>query len=194
AVAVIPALGGAQGVHLLEARVRGGGDDELGDTSAGFSPVHLVARVVQVDLDLARVARVDNSRRVQHGQAVLVRESGAGADHAHVARRDGYVSASAYKSSLRRVDGAAARAVQVEAGVRVVRASGGGSPVIEGEKNLQNVCPFGLKADGVPEATHVQLMSQRDSARAATAMLGHDDVRLPGAGVVAILRVRSVDQ
>src|SRR5699024_2130966 len=61
-------------------------------------------------------------------------------------------------------------------------------------KRIFKVCPFGLKADGVPEATHVQLMSQRDSARAATAMLGHDDVRLTCAGVVAVLRVRAVDQ
>src|SRR5699024_4705283 len=131
------------GVHLHEVSARDGGDDELGDTSAGFSPVHLITRVVQVHLDLARVARVDNPRRVQHRQAVLVGESGAGADHAHVARRDGYVNASADESSLPRVNGAAARAVQVEARVRIVRAGRGGSPVIESEKNLQNVCPFG---------------------------------------------------
>src|SRR5699024_2388346 len=61
-------------------------------------------------------------------------------------------------------------------------------------KRIFKVCPFGLKADGIPEAAHVQLMSQRDSARAATAMLGHDDVRLTCAGVVAVLRVRPVDQ
>ena len=121
-------------------------------------------------------------------------ESGAGADHAHVARRDCYVNASAYKSSLPRVDGAAARAVQVEAGVRVVRASGGGSPFVEGELDLQNVCPFGLGADGVFKAAHLQLVSHRDNARAATAMLSHDNVRLTSARMVAVLRVRAVDQ
>src|SRR5699024_1698362 len=61
-------------------------------------------------------------------------------------------------------------------------------------KRIFKVCPFGLKADGVPEAAHVQLMSQRDGARAAAAVLCDDDVRLPGAGVVAVLRVRSVDK
>src|SRR5699024_11061892 len=144
-VAVIPALGGAQGVHLHEVSARDGGDDELGDTSAGFSPVHLVARVVQVDLDLARVARIDNSGGVEHGDSVLVGEAGAGADHAHVARWDCYVHAGADESSLPRVDGAAARAVQVEARVRGVRAGGGGGTLIESEKNLQNVCPFVLR-------------------------------------------------
>src|SRR5699024_6198226 len=84
--------------------------------------------------------------------------------------------------------------VQVEARVRIVRAGRGCSPLIESEKNLQSVCPFGLEVDGVPEAAHVQLVSQRDSARTAAAVLGDDDVRLPGAGVVAVLRVRSVDK
>src|SRR5699024_12010428 len=123
AVAVIPALGGAQGVHLHEVGVRGGGDDELGDTGAGFSPVHLVARVVQVDLDLARVARVDNPRGVQHGQAVLVGESGAGADHAHVARRDGYVNPGADELSAAWWDVGGVEGVQVEARVQIGRAS-----------------------------------------------------------------------
>src|SRR5699024_9079646 len=98
-----------------------------------------IARVVQVDLDLARVARVDNPRRVQHGQAVLVGESGAGADHAHVARRDGHMHPSADELSAAWWDVGGVEGVQVEARVRVVRAGGGGGPVIEGEKNLQGV-------------------------------------------------------
>src|SRR5699024_1654326 len=170
AVAVIPALGGAQGVHLHEVGVRGGGDDELGDTGAGFSPVHLVARVVQVDLDLARVARVDDPRRVQHRQAVLVGEAGAGADHAHVAWWDCYMHPGADEPTRPRVKGNCLQAVEVKTRVGVVRAGGGGGPVIEGELDLQNVCPFGLKTDGVPKTAHVKLMSQRDSARATTAM------------------------
>src|SRR5699024_12274230 len=133
--AVVPALGGVQGVHLHEVRVRDGGDDELGDTSAGFSPVHLVARVVQVDLDFARVARVDNPRRVQHGQAVLVGESGAGADHAHVARRDGYVNPGADELSAAWWDAGGVEGVQVEARVRLVRASGGGGSLIAREQS-----------------------------------------------------------
>src|SRR5699024_7347282 len=116
-VSAVPALGGAQSVHLHEASARDGGNDQLGDTSAGFSPVHLIARVVQVDLDLARVARVDNRRRVQHGQAVLVGESGAGADHAHVARRDGYVNPGADELSAAWWDAGGVEGVQVEARV-----------------------------------------------------------------------------
>src|SRR5699024_648497 len=95
AVAVVPALGGVQGVHMHEVSARDGGDDELGDPSAGSSPVPLIAHVVQVDLVLARVARVDHPRGVQYGQAVLVGKAGAGADHAHVARWDCYMNAGA---------------------------------------------------------------------------------------------------
>src|SRR5699024_4822064 len=171
AVAVVPALGGVQGVHLHEVSARGGGDDELGDTSAGFSPVHLVAHVMQVDLDLARVARVDNSRGVQYGDCVLVGEAGAGADPVHVARRYGHMHPSADELSAAWWDVGGVEGVQVEARVRIVRAGRGCSPLIESEKNPQSVCPFGLKADGVPEATHVQLMSQRNSARTAAAVL-----------------------
>src|SRR5699024_11964324 len=95
----------------------------------------LVARVVQVDLDLARVARVDNPRGVQHGQAVLVGESGAGADHAHVARRDGYVNPGADELSAAWWDVGGVEGVQVEARVQIGRASGGGGSLIAREQS-----------------------------------------------------------
>src|SRR5699024_10795402 len=111
---------------------------------AGFSPVHLIAHVVQDHLDLARVARVDNPRGVQYGQAVLVGKAGAGADHAHVARWDCYMNAGADEPTRPRVKGNCLDAVEVKTRVRVVRAGKVGSTLIESELDLQNVCPFML--------------------------------------------------
>src|SRR5699024_5310433 len=62
-------------------------------------------------------------------------------------------------------------------------------------KRIFKMCVLScLEADGVSEPAHVQLMCQRDSARTAAAVLCDDDVRLACAGVVAVLRVRPVDQ
>jgi hypothetical protein len=124
AEAALAARGVGQPLLLDQARVRHRQDDQLGDALAALDADGLGTVVDEQHLELAAVARVDETRCVEHGYALLHRQARARQHEPRVALGDGDGEPGGDEPPLARLERHGLRGAKVEPRVTRVRVGG----------------------------------------------------------------------